>query len=43
MFEKIKEKIKMAFTPYFVLFYVFVVIAWHFKDIIFNFIKMAFN
>ncbi|HSQ97631.1 MAG TPA: hypothetical protein VLL98_02830 [Rickettsiales bacterium] len=43
MFERIKEKIKIALTPYFILFYVFLVIAWNFRESIFDFFKLIFK
>lgn len=37
------EKIKMAFTPFFILFYAFLAVAWSFRDIILEFLKKVFN
>jgi hypothetical protein len=36
-------KIKMAFTPYFIMLYAFLVIAWYFKDMILNFLNEVFS
>ena len=43
MWEKLKEKIKMAFTPFFLLFYAFVFIFWHFKDMVIDFLYTIFG
>ena len=43
MWEKLKEKLKMAFTPFFLLFYAFIFLFWHFKDMIFEFLHTIFG
>lgn len=40
--EKMWEKIKMAFSPFFILFYVFLGLAWYFRDMILAFLNKVF-
>ncbi len=37
------EKIKVLFTPFFILFYIFLIIAWYNREIIIKFLRAMFS
>jgi len=43
MWEKLKTAINIAFSPFFLMLYAFLVLVWHFKDMIIEFLHTIFG